>query len=88
MPIDYDGVPRITYSEPEVASVGLTEAQADEKYGADKVTTVTYDLAGNGKSQILKTAGAVKLVAREGRPGASACTWSAPGSASCSPRPS
>jgi dihydrolipoamide dehydrogenase len=61
-PIDYDGVPRITYSEPEVASVGITEAAAREKYG-DAVTTVSYDLAGNGKSQILKTAGVVKLVA-------------------------
>ncbi|MPQ97634.1 dihydrolipoyl dehydrogenase [Modestobacter sp. I12A-02628] len=60
VPIDYAGVPRVTYSEPEVASVGLTEAQAKEKYG--EVQVVTYDLAGNGKSQILKTAGAVKLV--------------------------
>jgi dihydrolipoamide dehydrogenase len=60
VPIDYAGVPRITYSDPEVASVGLTEAQAREKYG--DVETLTYDLAGNGRSQILKTAGAVKLV--------------------------
>jgi dihydrolipoamide dehydrogenase len=59
-PIDYAGVPRITYSDPEVASVGLSEAQAREKYG--DVTTLTYDLAGNGRSQILKTSGAVKLV--------------------------
>ena len=66
-PIDYDGVPRITYSEPEVASVGITEAAAREKYG-DGVTTVTYDLAGNGKSQILKTAGIVKLVALKDGP--------------------
>ncbi len=68
VPIDYAGVPRITYSEPEVASVGLTEAQAAERFGADKVTTLTYDLAGNGKSQILKTAGAVKLVAQKDGP--------------------
>jgi dihydrolipoamide dehydrogenase len=61
-PIDYDGVPRVTYSEPEVASVGITEAQALDRYGADKVKVFTYDLAGNGKAQILKTAGAVKLV--------------------------
>ncbi len=61
-PIDYAGVPRVTYSEPEVASVGLTEAAARDQHG-DAVTTVTYDLAGNGKSQILKTAGQVKLVA-------------------------
>jgi dihydrolipoamide dehydrogenase len=59
-PIDYAGVPRITYSDPEVASVGLTEAQAKEKYGEVKV--LTYDLAGNGRSQILKTTGAVKLI--------------------------
>ncbi len=67
-PIDYAGVPRITYSEPEVASVGLTEIQAAERYGADKVTTLTYDLGGNGKSQILKTSGAVKLVAQKDGP--------------------
>ncbi len=63
LPIDYAGVPRVTYCEPEVASVGLTEAQAVEKYGADKIATQTYDLTGNGRSQILKASGAVKLVA-------------------------
>jgi dihydrolipoamide dehydrogenase len=68
VPIDYAGVPRVTYSEPEVASVGLTEAQAVEKYGAEQVKTLTYDLAGNGKSQILKTAGAVKLVQEKDGP--------------------
>ena len=67
VPIDYAGVPRITYSEPEVASVGLTEAQARATHG-DDVTTLTYDLAGNGKSQILKTKGAVKLVATKDGP--------------------
>ncbi|MEO6887288.1 MAG: dihydrolipoyl dehydrogenase [Jatrophihabitantaceae bacterium] len=63
VPIDYAGVPRITYSQPEVASVGLTEAQAGEKYGPDKIKTVTYDLSGNGRSAILNTKGAVKLIA-------------------------
>jgi dihydrolipoamide dehydrogenase len=63
VPIDYDGVPRITYSAPEVASVGITEAQAIEKYGADRVKSVTYDLSGNGRSAILNAKGAVKLVA-------------------------
>jgi dihydrolipoamide dehydrogenase len=67
-PIDYDGVPRVTYCEPEVASVGITEARAKEKYGDDGVETVTYDLAGNGKSQILKTAGFVKLVRQKDGP--------------------
>jgi len=66
VPIDYFGVPRITYSEPEVASVGLTAAQAKEA-GHD-VVELSYDLAGNGKSQILKTAGSVKLVAAKDGP--------------------
>ncbi len=68
VPIDYPGVPRITYCDPEVASVGYTEAQAAEKYGADKITSLTYDLAGNGRSQILKTQGAAKLVALKDGP--------------------
>jgi dihydrolipoamide dehydrogenase len=67
-PIDYAGVPRITYSQPEVASVGYTEAQAAEKFGADAVRTVTYDLSGNGRSAILNTKGAVKLVAQKDGP--------------------
>jgi dihydrolipoamide dehydrogenase len=65
-PINYDGVPRVTYSEPEIASVGLTTAQAKER-GHD-VVELNYDLAGNGKAQILKTAGSVKLVAQKNGP--------------------
>jgi dihydrolipoamide dehydrogenase len=60
--IDEAGIPRVTYCDPEVASMGLTEVVAKEQYGADKVQTYTYNLAGNGKSNILKTQGFVKLV--------------------------
>ncbi|MFI7597605.1 dihydrolipoyl dehydrogenase [Actinoplanes sp. NPDC049681] len=66
--IDEAGIPRVTYSDPEVASVGLTEAKAKEQYGADKVSTYNYNLGGNGKSQILKTQGFVKLVRVEDGP--------------------
>ncbi|MEV6346021.1 dihydrolipoyl dehydrogenase [Actinoplanes sp. NPDC051851] len=66
--IDEAGIPRVTYSDPEVASVGLTEAKAKEKYGADKVSSYNLNLGGNGKSQILKTAGFVKLVRVEDGP--------------------
>jgi dihydrolipoamide dehydrogenase len=61
-------IPKVTYSEPEVASVGLTEAQAKEQFGADAVTSYEYNLGGNGKSQILGTAGFVKLVQRKDGP--------------------
>ena len=67
-PIVESGIPRVTYSEPEVASVGLTEAQAKELYGDDAVETLEYNLGGNGKSQILGTAGFVKLVRRKDGP--------------------
>jgi len=60
--IDENGIPRVTYSDPELASVGLTEARAKEQYGADRIKTYNYNLGGNGKSQILRTAGFVKLV--------------------------
>ena len=65
-PINYDGIPRVTYSEPEVASVGLTTAIAKER-GYD-VVELNYDLAGNGKAQILRTAGSIKLVAQKDGP--------------------
>ncbi len=68
VPIDESGIPRVTYCDPEVASVGLDEAAARSTYGEDQVQTLTYDLGGNGKSQILKTQGFVKLVRRADGP--------------------
>jgi dihydrolipoamide dehydrogenase len=67
-PIDETGIPRVTYCDPEVASVGITEEQAVEKFGADNVATYEYNLGGNGKSQILATTGFVKLVRRKDGP--------------------
>jgi dihydrolipoamide dehydrogenase len=63
-PVDYDGVPRVTYCDPEVASVGITSATAAER--GIEITEFTYDLAGNGKSQILQTQGAAKIIATAG----------------------
>jgi dihydrolipoamide dehydrogenase len=65
-PIDYDGVPRVTYSSPEVASVGLTRKVAEER--GYEVVEASYDLAGNGKARILGTAGAVKVLASKDGP--------------------
>ena len=70
-PVPESGIPRVTYCDPEIASVGLTEAAAREQYG--DVSTYEYNLGGNGKSQILRTTGFVKLVragsAQEGERG-------------------
>lgn len=63
-PVDYDAVPRVTYSRPEVASVGLTSAQARER--GHETDEFTYDLAGNGRAQILQEAGGVKVIAEKG----------------------
>lgn len=66
--IDETGIPKVTYCEPEVASVGLSEAKAREVYGTENVSTYEYNLGGNGKSQILGTAGFIKLVRRNNGP--------------------
>jgi dihydrolipoamide dehydrogenase len=66
--IDEDGIPKVTYCEPEIASVGLSEAKAIQKYGAENISTYEYNLAGNGKSQILGTAGFIKLVRKNNGP--------------------
>ena len=55
-------IPRVTYCEPEIGSVGMTEAEAKAAHGDDAITTYEYNLGGNGKSQILGTAGFIKLV--------------------------
>lgn len=65
-PINYDGIPRVTYSDPEVASVGLTTAEAKKR--GHNVIELSYDLAGNGKAQILNTAGSIKLIAEKDGP--------------------
>jgi dihydrolipoamide dehydrogenase len=64
--IDESGIPRVTYSEPEIASIGFTETQAKEKFG--EVDTYEYNLGGNGKSQILGTAGFIKLIRKKDGP--------------------
>ncbi|MDR0365467.1 MAG: FAD-dependent oxidoreductase, partial [Bifidobacteriaceae bacterium] len=67
-PLIESGIPRVTYCEPEIASVGLTEAAAKAEHGEDAIETVEYNLAGNGKSQVLATQGFVKLVRLAGGP--------------------
>ena len=68
MKVDEMGIPRVTYCEPEIASVGLTEEQAKEKFGAEGISTYEYNLAGNGKSNILGTAGVIKLIRQTNGP--------------------
>lgn len=60
--VQNDNIPRVTFCEPEIASVGLTEARAKEVYGAGNVIAKESNLLGNAKSQMLKAAGFVKLV--------------------------
>ena len=60
--VDDVNIPKVTYSDPEVASIGYSEAKAAEKFGADKITAYDYNLAGNGKSHIIGTSGSVKVV--------------------------
>lgn len=55
-------IPKVTYSSPEVASVGVTEEAAIAAHGADAVASYEYNLAGNGKSEIIGTGGLVKVV--------------------------
>ena len=62
--IDYAVIPRVTYSTPEIASVGLTEAQARET--GREIVVEKLDLRAIGKANILGEGGTVKVVAEAG----------------------
>ena len=66
--IDENNIPKVTFANPEIASVGLTQKKAEEVYGKDNVEAVEFNLAGNGKSQMLGTTGFVKLVREKDGP--------------------
>jgi dihydrolipoamide dehydrogenase len=81
VPIDYRGVPRVTYSHPEVASVGYTEQGARD--AGFEVVVEKYPLQAVGRAAMAKATGMVKLIAekptptrRAARDGSSASTWS------------
>jgi dihydrolipoyl dehydrogenase len=63
-PIDYTQIPRVTYCTPEIASVGLTEAQARDA-GHD-IVVEKLDLRAIGKANIVGEGGLVKVVAAAG----------------------
>lgn len=67
-PIIESGIPRITYCDPQLGSVGLTEKQAKEQFGDDGVEAYEYNLGGNAKSQILGTTGFIKMVREKNGP--------------------
>lgn len=62
-PIDYDRIPACTYCNPEVASVGLSEARAKER-GHD-IKVGKFPFSANGKARILgqSRAGFIKIIA-------------------------
>lgn len=61
-------IPWATYIEPELAQVGLTQAQAREKYG-DKLTVVRFPYAENDRAITEgKTEGLVKVMVVKSRP--------------------
>lgn len=61
-------IPKVTYCEPEIMSVGYTQPAAEEKFGKDQIEITEYNLAGNGKSSILGTGGLIKMVGVKGGP--------------------
>lgn len=66
--VDENLIPKVTFCDPEISSVGLTQPKAEEKYGKENVDVAEFNLAGNGKSQMLGTTGFVKLVREKNGP--------------------
>ncbi|MGR3454265.1 dihydrolipoyl dehydrogenase family protein [Pseudooceanicola sp.] len=64
----HDHIPRATYTDPELAHVGLTEAEARAAHG-DRLSVVTESYAGNDRAVATRrTVGRIKVMAVGGRP--------------------
>lgn len=74
-PVDDNLIPKVTFCDPEISSVGLTQPKAEEKFGKDNVEIAEFNLAGNGKSQMLGTTGFVKLVREKNGGCWFPCNW-------------
>src|SRR5213075_2940446 len=60
--MDYAVTPNVVYTHPEIAQVGLTEAQAKEKFGAD-VKVARYNFRASGRALALgEVDGLTKIV--------------------------
>jgi dihydrolipoamide dehydrogenase len=61
-PVDHVHTPRVTYCHPEVASVGLTEAQARERFGDEVVAVTRSSFRANAKGILAGSDGFVKVI--------------------------
>ncbi len=68
MVVDDINIPKVTYCEPEIMSIGYTQPKAEEQFGKDQIEVIKYNLAGNGKSSILGTGGIIKMISVKGGP--------------------
>ncbi len=61
-------IPRVTYTDPELAQVGLTEDEARQRHG-DRLEVVRFDYAENDRARAeLATEGLIKVMVVKGRP--------------------
>ena len=66
--MDYDAVPNVVYTHPELASVGLTDAQAKEKYG-DTVKAARFPFRASGRALALGEVDGVTKIVTAGKDG-------------------
>jgi dihydrolipoamide dehydrogenase len=62
--VNYNVIPSVVYTHPEMAGVGLTEGEAKEKFGAEGIRVGKFNFMGNGRALAVGEAqGFVKVIA-------------------------